>query len=93
MKIKLYQLPMGNKKIFLSYAYIKEEMKEEIILSEYELVYDGEIEGSNLEDVFFAFNVNHPEGYTGRSMSVSDIVEINGTYYFCDAFGFKKLHF
>ena len=93
MKIKLYQLPMGNKKIFLSYAYIKEEMKEEIILSEYELVYDGEIEGSDIEDAFFVFNVNHPEGYTGRSMSVSDIVEINGTYYFCDAFGFKKLYF
>ena len=93
MKIKLYQLPKGNKKIFLSYAYIKEEMKEEIKLSEYELVFDGEVEGSDIEDVFFLFNVNHPEGYTGRSMSVSDIVEINGTYYFCDAFGFKKLLF
>ena len=41
------------------------------------------------------FNVDHPEGYTGRSLSVSDVVEFvgEGVCYFCDILGFKIVRF
>ena len=42
----------------------------------YEAVYHGELDIQTIEDAFYIFNMEHPEGYKGRSMSVSDVVEI-----------------
>lgn len=64
---------------------------------EYETVYTGQIErfwavDAALEDIFVMFNLNHPADYRGRSMSVSDLVVLEGigTYY-CDSVGFQKI--
>ena len=46
-----------------------------------------------LEAIYTAFNRNHPIGFRGHSLSVSDVVSLNGEYYFCDSFGFKKIEF
>lgn len=45
------------------------------------------------------FNLNHPEGYKDRSLSVSDVVEVMKDpmhphcFYFCDSVGFKPIDF
>ena len=71
--------------------------KDKINLNDYKVVYEGVIipnEGpieNTLEELFEIFNIDHPKDYTGRSLSVSDIVEIDGENYFCDAFGWIKL--
>ena len=69
--------------------------KDKINLDDYEVVYEGELECSEisdaLEELFEIFNVRRPEDFKGRSMSVSDIVEVNGDNYYCDAFGWVKL--
>lgn len=48
-----------------------------------------------LEELFMMFNVNHPEDYKARSLSVSDVVAIvrkNVTrYYYCDSMGWKLI--
>ena len=64
----------------------------------YDRVWEGDVSYSTLEDLFYTFNYNHPAGYSGRSMSVSDIVRIQGEgdepeYWFCDNFGFKQIDF
>ena len=64
----------------------------------YDRVFEGEVDCKDLEDVYRKFNLEHPEGYKGRSLSVSDIVEIvdeNGdsTFHFCDSIGFKQIDF
>lgn len=44
-------------------------------------------------------NIDHPEDYRGRSLSVSDVVEVYESdaipqgFYFCDSFGFKQVTF
>ena len=51
------------------------------------------------EMLYRIYNVDYPAGYTGRSMSVSDIVHLfdnsSGesvkTSWFCDSFGFVRL--
>ena len=69
--------------------------KDQINLDDYEVVYEGELECSEiseaLEELFEIFNIRHPEDFKGRSMSVSDIVEVDGENYYCDAAGWKKL--
>ena len=66
---------------------------------DYWLAYEGEIryvsefenESKILEHIFEKFNMNHPSDFYGRSLSVSDIVEINGRYFYCDSFGFTEI--
>lgn len=64
-------------------------------LYDYEIVYEGEIEDYSieytLEKLFEIFNTFPPKDFRGHSMSVSDVVELNGVYYYCDHVGFKKI--
>lgn len=65
----------------------------------YDKVYSCKGDFKSLEDVFEAFNFNHPDDYHTRSLSVSDIVEVKSAenmepgFYFCDSFGFQKVDF
>ena len=65
----------------------------------YDRVYDGKLDCSSLETIYEKFNVDHPADYTGRSLSVSDVVEISESdtlkpgFYFVDSIGFKKISF
>ena len=65
----------------------------------YDLAYEGAVEAGSLEDVYRIFNQEHPAGYAGRSLSVSDIVEVvhapevEPGFYFCDSIGFKQVAF
>ena len=78
-------------------------MKNNFSLSDYELVYTGEIdletyddEGNEdvyhtLEYLFDMFNINQPADFTGRSMSVSDVVLLDEKIYYTDHIGFKEI--
>lgn len=44
-----------------------------------------------LDIIYSIFNERHPEDYNGHSISVSDIIEINNRFYFCDSFGWKDI--
>ena len=64
----------------------------------YNKVYEGEVECRDCEDVYRLFNVGvKPDNYSGRSMSVSDVLRVVESdhvapgFYFCDSIGFKKI--
>ena len=66
-------------------------------LSEYDTVYTGSIKprawnGETLEAIYTLFNTTRIEGYFGRSMSVSDIIVLDGVgTFFCDSVGFVNI--
>ena len=65
----------------------------------YDRVYDGTLDCNSLETIYEKFNIDHPADYKGRSLSVSDVVEIresdtlNPGFYFVDSIGFKSISF
>ena len=65
----------------------------------YDKVFYGAVDVSDIEDIYRIFNVEMPEGYEGRSLSVSDVVEIVKSdsikpgFYYCDSIGFKPVPF
>lgn len=69
----------------------------------YVLVYSGPMRGNGsqldcLEDLYYKFNMERPEDFTGHSLSVSDIIALNHSgvvsYHYCDSIGFRELpHF
>lgn len=42
--------------------------------------------------LFEKFNINHPEDYKGRSLSVGDIVQIEDIYYICCSMDWKEIN-
>ena len=64
-------------------------------LEDYSVVYQGQIEAPTHEEaldrLFAQFNINRPTDFHGHSMSVSDIVQINGINYYCDPLGWTAL--
>ena len=72
---------------------------KEVNVAAYDRVYDGKMDCISLENIYQKFNVDHPADYKGRSLSVSDVVEIresdtlNPGFYFVDSIGFKSISF
>lgn len=69
------------------------EKVAEIGLSEFKKVFKNDIDGM-LESIFSYGNTNkgfRQRNPNARSISVSDIIEIDGKYYYCDTFGFKDV--
>lgn len=92
------QLPDGHENLFMNYNWTLRHGGWD--LDEYECVWKGEIDVSpndsasdTLERIYAMFNGEEkPEGYAGRSLSVSDVVEIEGRgVWFCDSIGFRKM--
>ncbi|HAP8827506.1 TPA: hypothetical protein IWP50_000160 [Enterococcus faecium] len=72
----------------------------------YESVFCGETEAATLEEIYQIFNRTDEAdtrylekiGFTGHSLSVSDILEVqdapgDSRFYFCDTFGFPQISF
>lgn len=93
MKIKVYQIDRDHDDknlMFMGYDFTMSHGG--IDPSDYKCVFDGNVECSDLEEVFTLCNEDHPIGYNGHSLSVSDIVDVEQDgCYFCDRVGFKKL--
>ena len=93
MKIRVFQIKDYTENRFMNHEYT---LKHGGIKAEsYHQVYGGEVFADSLEGVFLLCNTDHPPGYCGHSLSVSDVVEVcegkDRGFYFVDSFGFKKL--
>jgi len=66
-------------------------------MSNYEVVYDGELETNDLEAIYAKFNLDHPSDFKGHSLSISDVVELyDGSgreFHYVDRFGFQQIGF
>ena len=89
-KIKIFQIDEKRdtlERIFRSYIDVSY-----IDPNSYDMVWEDEVEDSvGLEDIYYKYNCNCPTGYKARSMSVSDIIEIDGKQFYCDYIGFAEL--
>lgn len=98
MEIVIYQISQEQEQLIYRNLEAFQKIRPGHFPSEiYEPVFDGEVSANDLEEVYYIFNMAHPEGYRGRSMSVSDVVEIQtqegSIFYFCDSIGFEPIEF
>jgi hypothetical protein len=99
----IYQVKEGNETRdhrFATLARLK-EARHSVEWRNYNHMYTGTLEPdksgamATLEPLFIKFNVNRPDDFTGRSLSISDVVILhhNGkaAAYYVDNFGFKEV--
>ena len=63
-------------------------------LDNYNMVYEFELMSSDewkLEELYWIFNECRPDDFKGHSLSASDVVEVDGEFWYCDSIGWKKL--
>ena len=81
---------------FRSYDEIQNICGEPCIKN-YEAVYDGELDTNDLEAIYSKFNMDHPVGFKGHSLSISDVVELyddsGSAFHYVDRMGFKDIEF
>ena len=83
--------PDSRNKKFMSYFWVIDHYGK-IDPEDYECVYEGQISDDMFyDDVFEMCNINHPIGYRGHSLSVSDIVVIDGKAKYCNSFGWENV--
>ena len=101
MYIKIFQINMerdDDRVAFMGIDWLETSGKS-VHPEIYDKVFEGEVACNNLEEVFEMFNMNKPEEYAGRSLSVSDVVSVKApdseksSYHYCDSFGFKEIAF
>ncbi len=81
----------------LTFADSSEYKFKKSDITNYTCAYYGQIKAKGFKDVtdklFEMFNINHPKDYTARSLSVGDIVIVNGMMFICCGIGFKEIEF
>ena len=87
----IYQAPLSIPYTFRDFECA---MKHNWSMSDYVPVWVDEIESETIKDalekLFYKFNMDRPEMYRIRSLSVSDVVRIEGKNYYCDSFGWRE---
>ncbi len=80
-------------KLFESWEFLTR--RSEFNFNQYKKVYENEIEGETLagilEDLFQKFNLHLPKDFRGPSLSVSDVVILDGVKYYCDCYGWVNV--
>ena len=88
----------GRKIMFCRYELLK-EFGLEPSKKFYNKVYEGECYpkddnyDATLEGLYIKFQGVKPDGYTGHSLSISDVVILGEKAYYVDDFGFKNINF
>ena len=91
-KVKIYQCDLTCKYVFMGYDYAKDKIN----MDDYKMVFEYT---TGVEDVNEILNIAWEKGNDGtfsirpamRSVSMSDIIEVDGVKYYVDTFGFKEL--
>jgi len=81
---------------FISYDLLLERFGEPDP-ENYRVVYDGQLETNDLDAIFEKFNLDHPAGYEGHSLTMSDIIELydqdGSTFHYVDRSEYKEIDF
>lgn len=107
MKLRIYQLDIENPNSYVMIYRDWDRIKNVFNFNAYKQVYEDtefihinpltnepfqETTEKLLDHIFIMLNIGKkPEGYHGHSLSVSDIIELNGVRYYVDEFGFKMI--
>ena len=103
MKIAIYQINSDRDSERIAFVGLhsleRRRGSKDICPEIYDKVYEAEVGCTSLEDVYEKFNIDKPDDYKARSLSVSDVVEViesdsvEPCFYFCDSIGFEKIDF
>lgn len=91
MRVQIYQINQDRDVNREKFSSLKEDQFPNPAI--YDEVFDAEIEEDDLEDIYERFNTEGHPLFRGHSLSVSDVVVLDGKAHICQDFGFKEIPF
>ena len=91
MRVKIYQIDIEKDTERRKFRSLKDG--ETVDSSTYELVFDDDIVEHQPETIYRRFNTECHPGFIGHPLSVSDVVNINNQFFYCQNIGFKEIAF
>ena len=91
MRVQIYQINSERDKERQKFTDLKDGANPDPSI--YDEVFDAEIDENDLESIYQRFNtIGHPL-FRGHSLSVSDVVVMDGKANICQGIGFKEVSF
>ena len=91
MRVQIYQINSERDKERQKFFDLKEGANPDPSI--YDEVFDAEIDETDLEAIYARFNTNHHPLFRGHSLSVSDVVVMDGKANICQGVGFREVPF
>ena len=91
---RILQTPIANPWCFRSFSEAMECKK--FNRNNYVSVWSGNVEAGSINEALYKLDVlfnadDRPNGKHSRSLSMSDIVTLNGVPYYCDSVGYSEI--
>ena len=96
MHLKIYQIDMDRDKHNAKFRELSNTGAKGILIADastYDEVFDGIVDCKDAEDVFRMFNTTGHPLHRGHSLSVSDVVIMDGQKMICQPIGFDQVEF
>ena len=83
--------------LFMPFEFV--ENNPNFGLARYNEIYKSEIVTAHdetedvLDDIYSDFNMRRPKDFKGHSLSTSDMVKMDGRYFYCDSYGWTEVKF
>lgn len=91
MRVKIYQINSDRDADNKKFLNLKDGSIPDP--STYDEVFDAEIQEDTPEAIYTRFNTEYHPLFRGHSLSVSDVVDMNGKTYCCQSVGFVEVPF
>jgi len=91
MRVKIYQINSDRDTDRQKFMNLDEG--ETVPSSIYDEVFNAEIDETDLEAIYSRFNTTGHPLHRGHSLSVSDVVVMDGKAHYCQSVGFKEIPF
>lgn len=91
MRVQIYQI--NNERDKNDQKFLKLKSGQPLDSSMYDEVFDAEIEEKDLEAIYTRFNTEWHPLFRGHSLSVSDVVVMQGKAHYCQPAGFTEVPF
>ena len=96
MHLKIYQIDMDRDKHNAKFRELSSTGPDGVLTADastYDEVFDGIVDCKDAEDVFRMFNTTGHPLHRGHSLSVSDVVIMDGQKLICQSIGFDQVEF
>lgn len=88
---EIWQIKASCNYSWMQWSYARDKFDP----SDYKKVYEDMRENVNLESLFVEFNINHPDDFSGHSLSVSDVIIVKQKdkeeIFYVDSVGFEDI--
>lgn len=91
MRVKIYQINSDRDADRQKFMSLNDD--QTVSSAIYDEVFNAEIDETDLEAIYARFNTSHHPLFRGHSLSVSDVIVMDGKAHYVQSLGFKEIPF